>query len=59
MIEWISQNLGTILISIGLIAAVVLSIRAIIKDKKQGKSCCGGSCAQCRACGHCPEQDKS
>ncbi len=58
MAEWISQNLGTILITIGLVLLVALSIRTLIKDRKQGKSCCGGSCAKCQACGHCPEQDK-
>ncbi len=59
MTEWIVQNLGTILIAIGLACAVALSIRAIIRDKRRGKSCCGGSCGQCSACGHCPQQDNS
>lgn len=61
MADWIMQNLGTILITAGLVFVVILSIRSLIKNKKQGKSCCGGSCAGCSAgcsaCGHCPPQD--
>ena len=57
MAEWISQNLGTIVVTIILVAAVAGIIYKMIKDKKQGKSCCGGSCAKCNACGHCPGHD--
>ena len=57
MAEWISQNLGTIVVTILLIAAVAGVIYKMIKDKNQGRSCCGGSCSQCNACGHCPGND--
>ena len=33
MLEWLASNLGTILISAGLIVIVALIIRLIVKDK--------------------------
>ena len=53
MLQWISANIGTILISLLLLAAVALIIRSMMRDKKQGKSSCGGNCAGCAACGAC------
>ena len=41
MLHWISANLSTILITLVLIAIVVLIIRSLIRQKKQGKSSCG------------------
>lgn len=53
MLQWISTNIGTILISLLLLAAVALIIRSMMRDKKQGKSSCGGNCAGCASCGAC------
>ena len=53
MLQWISMNIGTILISLVLLAVVGLIIRSMIRQKKQGKSSCGGNCAGCAACGAC------
>ena len=53
MLQWISANIGTILISLVLLAVVALIIRSMVRDKKQGKSSCGGNCAGCAACGAC------
>ena len=36
MLHWISANLSTILITLVLIAIVVLIIRSLIRQKKQG-----------------------
>ena len=53
MLQWISANIGTILISLVLLAVVALIIRSMVHDKKQGKSSCGGNCAACRGgCAH-------
>ena len=61
MLEWLSSNLATIVICVCLIAVVVLIIRKMIKDKKQGKSSCGNSCASCPMAGKChsanPDQE--
>ena len=48
MMAWLIQNIGTIVITLLLIVIVAGIISRLIKDKKQGKSSCGGNC------GHCP-----
>lgn len=53
MLQWISANIGTILISLVLLAVVALIIRSMVHDKKQGKSSCGGNCANCGGCCGC------
>jgi len=40
--------LATIIVSFVLVVIVALAIVSIVRDKKQGKSSCGGNC------GHCP-----
>ena len=58
MTAWLVENLGTILISIALIALVTVIIRTMIRDKKMGKSTCGGSCASCKMCAACRQAGK-
>lgn len=41
------MNLSTLIILIILIALVILIIRSMIKDKRNGKSSCGGNCGAC------------
>ena len=55
---WLTANFGTILITIGLIALVTVIIRTMIRDKKMGKSTCGGSCASCKMCAACRQSGK-
>lgn len=50
MFVWLSQNLGTVLISVGLILIVGGILYKMRKDKKAGKSSCGGDCAHCGGC---------
>ncbi len=53
MFAWLTANLINIAL-IAVIALVVgLLIRSMIRDKKAGKSSCGGNCASCGACGGC------
>ena len=53
MFAWLSANLINILL-IAVIALITgLLIRGMIRDKKAGKSSCGGNCASCGACGSC------
>ncbi len=58
MTEWLSQNLGTILITILLILIVTGIVIKLIRDKKQGKSTCGGNCAHCNMCAGCHKQER-
>jgi len=50
MLEWLAENIGTILITAGLIVIVALIIRSIVRDKKAGISSCGVKCGGCGAC---------
>ena len=58
MFEWISANLANILISAILIIVVVLIFFKLIRDKKQGRSSCGGNCAHCSMCAACKKKEK-
>ena len=53
MLQWICENISTILVSLVLLAVVILIVRGMIRDKKQGKSSCGGNCASCGGCCGC------
>ena len=59
MLAWLSANL----INIVLIAVIVLItgmlIRSMIRDRKAGKSSCGGNCASCGACSKCSMTKKA
>ncbi len=52
MLNWLASNLATILISLVLLAIVALIVRYLIRQKKQGKSSCGGNCSCCGGFSH-------
>lgn len=53
MFELLMGNLPTILAG-GIVAAVVGAVIVkLIRDKKRGKSSCGGGCAGCASAGSC------
>lgn len=56
MLAWITENIGTILISAVLLLVVVLIIQKLVKDKKKGKSSCGCNCAHCAMSGSCHQK---
>ena len=56
MLQWICENIGTIAVGLVLLAVVVLIVRIMMRDKKQGKSSCGGNCAGCH--NKCAESEK-
>lgn len=53
MFQWLAAYGPTILICAGLLLVVVLAVRAIRRDKRQGKCSCGGSCGSCPMGGSC------
>ena len=55
---WFTENLGTIIVSLVLIAIVALIVGKMIRDKKKGKSSCGCGCANCAMRGSCHSTDK-
>ena len=53
MFAWLSANLINIALVAVIVLIVALLIRGMIRDRKAGKSSCGGNCAACGACGSC------
>jgi hypothetical protein len=53
MLNWVTANLSTILVSAVLLAIVILISIHLIRQKKAGRSSCGGSCAHCAMHGGC------
>ncbi len=53
MPAWLTENLGTIIISLILLAVVAAIIISMIRDRKKGKSSCGCDCAHCGGCCTC------
>ena len=53
MLAWLSANLATILITVALIGVVAVILLVMRKDKKKGKSTCGGNCGHCPMGGSC------
>ena len=56
MFAWIAENIGTILITLALIALVALIVKTMAKDRKKGKTSCGCNCAHWAMHGSCHEQ---
>ena len=56
MLEWLTANLGTLLISAGLLVVVILIIRYLLRQKKAGRSSCGAGCVHCAMHGQCHSQ---
>ncbi len=50
---WLSANIGTIIVTIFLIAVVAAIIVYLVRQKKQGRSSCGSNCAHCAMSGEC------
>ena len=53
MLNWITDNLSTIIVSLVLILIVAAIISKLVRDKKKGKSSCGCNCAHCAMAGSC------
>ncbi|MGN0721535.1 MAG: FeoB-associated Cys-rich membrane protein [Anaerovoracaceae bacterium] len=61
MLNWISNNIGTIVIGAVVAAALAAAILRMIKNKKEGKSSCGcgSSCTGCAMSGSCRKKSRS
>ena len=53
MFSWLSANLINIVLVAVIVLITGLLIRSMVRDKKAGKSYCGGNCASCGACSGC------
>lgn len=52
MLEFLMNNWGTIIVCALIVAAMAGLVYSLIKDKKKGKTCCGG-CSGCAMSGSC------
>lgn len=50
MLEWITQNLATIVIGTLLLIAIIFAVLSLVKTKKSGGCNCG--CSGCKGCSH-------
>lgn len=57
--DFLSQNLGTILVLILLTAIVAAVVIKMIKDKRSGKSGCSCGCEVCAMAQSCGKRQKS
>ncbi len=56
MMNWLAQNIGTILITLALAGGVALICAYLIRQRKKGRSSCGCNCASCAMRGKCHSQ---
>lgn len=56
--DFITQNIGTIIVLTVLAAVIALIIRKMRKDKKEGKASCGCGCDGCAMKDKCHTSDK-
>ena len=54
MVAWLSANLINIVLVALIVLIVAFLIRGMIRDRRAGKSSCGGSCA-CGGCSSCSQ----
>ncbi len=61
MIRFIIDNIGTIIVSVIVIAVLCFIAVIMIKDKRKGTSCagCGGGCGGCPNSGLCHGEDNT
>ncbi len=50
--DWIINNLATVVVGMILLAAVITAVCKLIKDRKHGG--CGNGCSGCALAGKCP-----
>lgn len=54
MSAFLVENAGTLIVGIGVAALVIGIVVTLWRNRKNGKSSCGGGCSQCpHACGGC------
>ena len=53
MLTWLAANWINIIVFAVVVLVVGLVIRSMIRDKRAGKSSCGGSCGSCAGCAGC------
>lgn len=57
MLDFIMNNIGTIIVSVLLLGIVSAIIIVTVRNKKRGKTSCGCGCSNCAMSGICHKQD--
>ena len=53
MLNWIAENLATVLICLALAGAVTAIVASMVRKKKRGEGGCGCGCGSCPMSGSC------
>lgn len=53
MLDWIMNNISTMIVCAVLVAVVAAVIHSMVKNKKHGKTSCGCGCDSCAMRGTC------
>jgi hypothetical protein len=56
MLSWLTANIGTVLITLALIAIVTGVIVKLRRDRKKGRTSCGCGCEHCAMRGACHQK---
>lgn len=59
MLNFLAENISTIIVAIAVLAIIGFIVYKMIKDKKQGKSSCGCGCKDCANASMCHGNNKS
>ncbi len=57
MITWITQNAGTIIVGLVLLAFLGLVAFSLIHKMKKGETSCGCGCSKCAMQGECHKKE--
>lgn len=60
MFDFFMENLSTILVALVVFGCVLLAMRSIHRDKKNGKACsgCAGGCSGCAGSSGCHDHQE-
>ena len=53
MLIWLQNNLSTLIVGVVLLAIVAFVCLSMVRNKRKGKSSCGGNCGSCPMGGSC------
>ncbi|MBO4415342.1 MAG: FeoB-associated Cys-rich membrane protein [Lachnospiraceae bacterium] len=59
MMSWIMDNLANIAVIAILAAIIGLAVFTMVRNRKNGKSACGGSCCSCPYGDSCKKPEKT
>lgn len=59
MLDFLLENIGTILVALALSLILSLVVVAMVKNKKKGISSCSGGCSCCPFNGKCHSEEKT